>query len=224
MYETGAFLLTHQGIAIDTDGNLVDGQHRLNAILKYGGSVKMLIAYNTDSEAFRGMDRGTTRTISDITGFERDVTDVVSFIIEVYLGSRVTSNAKEMEPFLKIFARPVVELKNYCGTLARQRSVASVRAAAAVCMLDRDSDFAMKAYARLIKLDFGSMTHKEHDFTRYLTKIPSRAGKYRNDIFVRALLAFDEGCSAVSVVIRNPEWHRDNAKLRVRHLVNGMAI
>ena len=35
----GQWLLTHQGIAIDTNGELVDGQHRLSAIVASGATV-----------------------------------------------------------------------------------------------------------------------------------------------------------------------------------------
>jgi hypothetical protein len=39
----GAFLVTHQGIAFDEKGDLLDGQHRLAAIVQAGIAVKMLV-------------------------------------------------------------------------------------------------------------------------------------------------------------------------------------
>ncbi|MBQ1777739.1 MAG: hypothetical protein IIZ93_06210 [Acidaminococcaceae bacterium] len=44
--KTGNFELTHQPIGIDEDGVLVDGQHRLTAIVECGIPVDMFVAYN----------------------------------------------------------------------------------------------------------------------------------------------------------------------------------
>ncbi len=39
--ETGKWKLTHQGVAISDAGVLLDGQHRLQAIVEYGKPVEM---------------------------------------------------------------------------------------------------------------------------------------------------------------------------------------
>ena len=44
----GNWRLTHQGIAFDKSGNLVDGQHRLQAIIQAGMPVPMVVAYGSD--------------------------------------------------------------------------------------------------------------------------------------------------------------------------------
>jgi len=41
--ENNAFALTHQGIAFDDEGNLIDGQHRLTAVVKANKQVIMLV-------------------------------------------------------------------------------------------------------------------------------------------------------------------------------------
>lgn len=43
---SGNFEITHQPIGIDEDGQLVDGQHRLTAIVESGMPVDMFVAYN----------------------------------------------------------------------------------------------------------------------------------------------------------------------------------
>ena len=40
--------VTHQCIAFDKDGNLIDGQHRLAAVLQTRQTVKMTVATNMD--------------------------------------------------------------------------------------------------------------------------------------------------------------------------------
>jgi hypothetical protein len=58
----GNWATNHQGIAFDNSGNLVDGQHRLLAIIKSGVSVDMVVAYG--AERF-GVDRLAPRSMLD---------------------------------------------------------------------------------------------------------------------------------------------------------------
>jgi len=58
--------LTHQGIAFDWHGNLVDGQHRLIAIARSGVSVPISLATDCDPSIFIACDIGTARTSGDV--------------------------------------------------------------------------------------------------------------------------------------------------------------
>lgn len=66
--QKGQWKLTHQGIAFDVDGYLIDGQHRLTAIVATGIAVKMMVARGLDRTAFEVMDQGAARSASDIVG------------------------------------------------------------------------------------------------------------------------------------------------------------
>jgi hypothetical protein len=58
----GDWLTTHQGIAIDGKGCLLDGQHRLLAIIESGRSVNMLVSKGVAREAAADMDSGMMRS------------------------------------------------------------------------------------------------------------------------------------------------------------------
>lgn len=58
--------LTHQGIAIDVNGHLVDGHHRLTAIVRTGRTVPMLVAYDVAPESFAVLDTGKKRSGGDV--------------------------------------------------------------------------------------------------------------------------------------------------------------
>lgn len=61
------FLLTHQGIAFRaSDGALIDGQHRLEAIVRSGMSVTMVVAWNVTDDAMSVIDTGTSRRVHDV--------------------------------------------------------------------------------------------------------------------------------------------------------------
>jgi len=62
----GQWQLTHQGIAFDAKSRLIDGQHRLAAVVKAGIPVKMLIVRDSPSAAYDHLDLGYGRTAIDI--------------------------------------------------------------------------------------------------------------------------------------------------------------
>lgn len=61
----GNWKLTHQGIAFDDDGNLLDGQHRLAAIWQAGISVPMLVTKGLPLDAVIAVDNVRPRSVSD---------------------------------------------------------------------------------------------------------------------------------------------------------------
>lgn len=60
----GFWQITHQGIAFDIDGNLIDGQHRLQAIVDSKQSAWLLITEGLPLEAIEALDRGKMRTLA----------------------------------------------------------------------------------------------------------------------------------------------------------------
>jgi hypothetical protein len=59
--KAGRWQLTHQGVAFDTEGNILDGQHRLLAITLAGVSVDMLVFVGMDRSTFTVLDAGRRR-------------------------------------------------------------------------------------------------------------------------------------------------------------------
>ena len=87
MIRKGEWQTTHQGIAIDEDGNLLDGQHRLRAIISAGKAVDMLVTTGLPRSAFKHADCGRNRTPSDrikLLNDEADNLTAVS-IVRTYL-------------------------------------------------------------------------------------------------------------------------------------------
>ncbi|MBN2129326.1 MAG: hypothetical protein JW741_07505 [Sedimentisphaerales bacterium] len=75
---SGKWGLTHQGIAFDTHGVLIDGQHRLWAIVEADQDVTMWVGFNFDPKTRFDVDNNTPRTITDrlkIDGNHGKVTD-----------------------------------------------------------------------------------------------------------------------------------------------------
>lgn len=62
---SGKFHLTHQGIGFHLDGSLVDGQHRLTAIVRSGVAVQMTVTRGLTDEALAHVDEIQPRTTAD---------------------------------------------------------------------------------------------------------------------------------------------------------------
>lgn len=60
--------LTHQGIAFDEQGFLIDGQHRLHAIVAAGVPVRMQVSYDVDPATYMKLDAGKPRSMADVLG------------------------------------------------------------------------------------------------------------------------------------------------------------
>jgi hypothetical protein len=71
--KAGRWLETHQGIAINCDGTLLDGQHRLAAIVESGVSQKMVVTRGVPSASQIAMDDHAKRSAADSIALDRGV-------------------------------------------------------------------------------------------------------------------------------------------------------
>jgi hypothetical protein len=63
--ETGQWQVTHQAMAVTEDGIVLDGQHRLLAIIAAGQDVQVLVMRGADPNTFKVVDTGAVRTTGD---------------------------------------------------------------------------------------------------------------------------------------------------------------
>lgn len=68
----GVWVPTHQGVAFNDREELIDGQHRLHAIIRSGITVRMMVTFGLPSHiqgremtTMDAVDRGRTRTVAD---------------------------------------------------------------------------------------------------------------------------------------------------------------
>jgi hypothetical protein len=69
LIRNGKFRTTHQGLAFHEAGHLVDGQHRLWAIIEAQKAVEMWVARGLTDEDVLAIDCGTTRDMKDIASY-----------------------------------------------------------------------------------------------------------------------------------------------------------
>ncbi len=65
----GNWRLTHQGICFDGEGQLIDGQHRLSAVIKSGKTIALVVAINSSAQINDPIDRSRSRSVAYLTGY-----------------------------------------------------------------------------------------------------------------------------------------------------------
>lgn len=99
----GNWRTTHQGIAFNCDGTLLDGQHRLSAIIESGVAVQMLVTRGVQSDSQLVMDDHAKRSANDAVSLLRGeqitakVVAVIRGCIELSTGDRARARLSKTE-------------------------------------------------------------------------------------------------------------------------------
>lgn len=171
--DRGEFAKISQGIAFDKERRLLNGHHRLTAIIQHGGTVPLYVTYNEDRENYKYYDCGIIRSASDRTGIRKNVCNVLT------AGFRVIHSKleKDVDAISRVEAAPygqtAYELEDFCSTIFRYFSQAPMRAAVVLCALHGDKTYAFEQYRALVHQDYGSLSPITAVFCRNVLK-----GKY----------------------------------------------
>jgi len=90
----GNWLFDGMPIRVDWYGRLIDGQHRLNALVKWGGIIKkQVIEYGLDPDVYKVMDSGKTRCLGDALrrNQEKNYTSLASALMILSLYEKGTT-------------------------------------------------------------------------------------------------------------------------------------
>ena len=166
--KSGNWQVTHQGIAIDNCGRLLDGQHRLSAIVNSGISINILVSISVPTDAFKAMDNGVKRNMSDLTKLPRQIVDPLNLIVllinvdKKVHPEQVLKMVRETDVF-----NILQELIDYCGTSRVFYSAACVKAAAYLAIKrGQRKDYVFDIYANLIHQRFDKLPSIAHCLIR----------------------------------------------------------
>jgi hypothetical protein len=119
---TGNYLPSHQGVCVDINGLLVDGQHRMEAIIMSGIGCWMLVTYNAPTELREVVDNGKIRTnlaISLITGRIGDSNQIFAIAKKLELGvissSQASMNSRILFPLVDKYDEGLNFIKDIGG-------------------------------------------------------------------------------------------------------------
>jgi hypothetical protein len=89
----GEWTMNGEPIQIAHDGTVLNGQHRLNAVVESGVTIPVLIVSDLPVEALRTVDTGTRRTLSDVLAL-RGETDTTNLATALGLLHRYRNGAR----------------------------------------------------------------------------------------------------------------------------------
>lgn len=132
--KAGKFKLTHQGIAIREDGALLDGQHRLMAIVRAGVPVRMMVTTGVPQDVGDAIDSGLPRAVFERLGTDKLTTSIVTCLLGVVAAIR-SPQEFEVELCIEIFAPYLDECERSINSWRAKNRTGSAAALAAMVLL-----------------------------------------------------------------------------------------
>ena len=112
--KVGRWAMNGSTIVVAEDGTLLDGQHRLWAIIEANVPVKLLIVYNADKDSIVTMDIGKARSASNIMQIEQSAHSVTAATLTKLLWIHDFVDEK-LAPMSCCLDVSNTELRNYCS-------------------------------------------------------------------------------------------------------------
>lgn len=127
--KNGKWTLTHQGIAFSSAGRLIDGQHRLEAIIAAGEPVFMAVFIGLDDNMFGALDRGIRRTLTDELRDDSRRVQPSTFIASLIMDARGTPSPWDVRKVLDVYRKDFDVMFDLAGGSPKGRASAGTRAA-----------------------------------------------------------------------------------------------
>lgn len=218
MMSRGQWKLTHQGIAFDLAGRLIDGQHRLMAIIEAGVPVELVVTRGVETSGFYVCDLAVGRTAADVTGMPREEVEVLAVLANLSrdadLGGK--TGPDEITRLHAVFGDACGQITK---TTKRGTTRATVRAAFVLALAE--GFVVASTYQKLAVWDFDGLTPVMSALVKQLLERASRGGsEQRAQEFVRTLYALNpenENCGKIQ--IKNVRDHLNEASKRVNRLL-----
>jgi len=121
----GSWMNTGEPVKFDTNGHLIDGQHRLYAVVKAGiaAGVEMTVARDVPKEAMEVMDSGTKRSVSDalgLRGYANRTAVAAAARVGLSIEAEITTNASRWSHRELLEWADLHESAEEAGTLGMQ--------------------------------------------------------------------------------------------------------
>lgn len=209
----GKWVVTHQGIAVDSESRLLDGQHRLRAIIASGKTVRMMVSFNVPPAAIHQIDVGIRpRSIADTASMIRGTkrsgqavagVKVIAALLDGYEETRIW-NASEVFEKLDIFEADLRVAQQRLGTgKLRQASIHAGFAYALPCDREKIEEWGKIVASRI------NMTPTMAAFERAIEKLIPANTTWKKQalalITMRAIHAHLKGEELSSLYIKSTE-------------------
>lgn len=198
----GEWKLSPQGVTFSASGRLLDGQHRLAAIVQAGVNVWLYVTRGAPDDVFSVLDQGARRSYADVSGLPKKVAEARGFLARQMWQGKTHPTVAQINVVPHAIDQVAIDLLAEAGTTRRGvASAPSIAAAALRAMRDGHRGWVFATYKAMVNLDFSSLDPAPLSFLRQC--IDSRAGT-KLDMFARAWTTFDyAGRARTKIQIRD---------------------
>ncbi len=187
----GHWKLNGESLIMSSDGNMIDGQHRLWAVVSSGAPVRTMITFGVDSNTFDTINSGRARSISYLAKMPPATAAALNFILKLAFGAP-ESTAQNLQAMAKVYkdeAEGLIKLQSRNVPVLRQ---APIIAAGTLWAKAGFSDYVRDMYSNILTLDSGSLPPIGKSFLHQCVDSSTGGRKLAGtDLFVRAFKAFD---------------------------------
>lgn len=149
--KNGEWLLTPEPIVIAETGRLLNGQHRLNAVVQADIGVKMFVVRNVSENAFPAIDRGVSRNFADANSVERYLAETAKLLTYIRAGRSAALRDSEVNNDVEFLRENHEALLKHCNTMRKNFSIAAFRLAACIRMFEPNSrEYVLTTYRNLV--------------------------------------------------------------------------
>ena len=223
--EQGRWMLSPEPIVFSPK-RLLDGQHRLSAVLMSGCTIEASVALVQNEDVFRVLDQGVNRNNSDLTGIPSPVLQPLQWLLKQSVNGlrkgKIVIDDIERIKDENIFAlsqriHEVIKPKD------RRFKSAPFRAAyiMAVDMKMCDLETADRIYTDLSHMNMTEWSRMmQNIFHRFeTTKVHGASNSLKNEFFMAGLYLFSEAHSKKTKIIITEKF-TDEMEKRVRNRIN----
>lgn len=150
--KNGDWKFSPETISISKSGRLLNGQHRMMAVLESGVTCRFLFATGFDDEVFSVLDRGAVRTRADALKMDKKLAECAALLCRLSSAGRANLVTDAEVSRAAVCIEDVHDsLMEACNTSARVFSTAPFRLAAVVrVMTDKDKMYVIDLYRNLV--------------------------------------------------------------------------
>jgi hypothetical protein len=207
--EEGGWVLTPEPIVISKTGRLLNGQHRLKAVVRSNTPVDFMVIDNVDDKVFSALDRGAVRSTADALVLDKKLVETAGVISKAVHGIHMHDGA--IGKIASDISDAHTSLLANCGTATKIFSSAPFRAAACIRVIEgRHPRYAKETYKSLVNGDVSLLAPQPLSFLAAVARgavRPIPGGHHQLEMFLKAWDVFDFD-------------KKDNSKIIIKNVVH----
>lgn len=207
----GDWLVTHQGIALAPDGRILDGQHRLAAIVAANVPASMMVARDCDPHTFVVLDQGAKRTYGDAISRRGTEVSVLRWAIGFSKDGNPDNNVKivsvsEVAEGVDWFGPHIDRVMASCSVINKTRTSAPILFAVALRVAMGQAGEVLPIWRAFVLLDLPNINASVASLLKRLDSGTITPGKDPLLAILNAFRAFDPDRQAIPLGgIRNED-------------------